>query len=113
MDIPKLLSNMCGEGAEDLFSALIKPVSIMAKDRKKDLLNIFMNFDLDQKKIFFDAVPYSGDMVDEQKYHYFGNNPAAAKQTYVVRDAGTAFLLGANSNINLSTITQPFLLMVG
>ena len=101
MDIPKLLSNMCGEGAENLFSALIKPASIMAKDRKKDLLNIFMKFDLDQKKIFFDAVPYSGDMVDEQKYHYFGNNPAAAKQTYVVRDAGSMlnFWLGKPKGI--------------
>lgn len=89
MDIPKLLSNMGSESAENLFSALIKPAPVQAKDKKKELLNIFMNFDLDKKAIVFEAVPYSGDMVDEQKYHYFGNNPAAAKQTYIVRDVGS------------------------
>lgn len=67
---------MCGDSAENLFSALIKPASIMEKDRKKDLLNVFMNFDLDQKKIFFDTLPYSGG--NEKTYFYFppkkGNN---------------------------------------
>lgn len=102
MEIPKLLADMAETEGADLFAALIKPASIAPKDRKKDLLNVFMDFDLVKKKICFETIPYaSGDMVDEQEYHYFGNNPAAAKQVYVVRDIGSIlnFWFGATKGI--------------
>lgn len=87
MDIPKLLANMCSSDDAELYSALIKPVSIMAKDKEKDLLNVFMKFDLDKKGIFFTTIPYAvTGLVDETKYNYFGNNSAAARQFYITRD---------------------------
>lgn len=84
MEIPKLLADMA---ETDLFAALIKPAPVAPKDRKRELLNVFMDFDLIKKKICFEAVPYAGGkMVDESKYHYFGNNIGNNKQNYVVRD---------------------------
>lgn len=74
----------CGSG---LLTALIKPAPIIGKDKKKELLNVFMDFDLDNKEISFKFAPYNEE--SEAHYNFFGNNAAAAKQNYAVRDAGS------------------------
>lgn len=100
MDIPQLLSKMADADAENLFSALIKPVSLTANERKKDLSLVYLDLDLNLNQVIFEARPYR-EGLDEQGYHYFGNNPAAAKQVYIVRDAGSIlnFWLGKPNGI--------------
>lgn len=100
MDIPQLLSKMADAGTENLFSALIKPAPVKKKKNEKELSKVFLDLDLNLKRIVFKAQPYR-EGLDEQEYHYFGNNPAAAKQIYIVRDAGSIlnFWLGKPNGI--------------
>lgn len=87
VDIPSLMAGFNQESNSSFLDALIKPAPLMAKDKKKELLNVLMDFDLDQNCISFSFEPY--DEESERRYNYFGNNPAAAKQIYVVRDVAS------------------------
>lgn len=100
MDIPQLLSKMADAGTENLFSALIKRAPVKKKKNEQELSKVFLDLDLNLKRIVFEAQPYR-EGLDEQEYNYFGNNPAAAKQVYIVRDADSIlnFWLGKSSGI--------------
>lgn len=87
MDIPNIMAGFGEKQGTSLLGTLIKPVSITSKDKKKELLNVFMNFNIDKKSIEFNIIPY--DVESEKRYNYFGNNPAAAKQIYAVRDVNS------------------------
>lgn len=86
MDIPKIISEFGNGEGESLLTTLFKKVSVMGKDKDKELLNVFMDFDLNNQRIKFTPIPYYEDC--EKEWNYFGNNPAAAKQIYAVRDVG-------------------------
>jgi len=89
MDIPQMMVRYSDSQSESssLLSTLIKQVPIKKNDETKNLFNVFMDFNLDKKAIEFHVIPYGNQ--SEEKYNYFGNNPAAAKQVFVVRDVGS------------------------
>lgn len=87
MDIPSIMAGFGENQRSSLLDTLIKPASIKLKDKEKELLNVFINFNIDNKAIEFSIIPY--DIDSEKRYNYFGNNPAAAKQIYAVRDVNS------------------------
>lgn len=103
MDIPQLITGYTGTARPELYTTLIKPAPIKPADRKKELHNVFMDLDLANKEIIFSlAGPYKGeDLESEKEYCFLGNNNAAAKQVYIVRDGGSLlnFWLGSGRGI--------------
>ena len=76
----------------------VKTVNIKESDRKKELYNIMMDLNLDEKNNF-DLIPYHEKSAKE--FNYFGNNSAANIQIYAVRDVNSIsnFWLGKRSGI--------------
>ena len=87
MDIPNIMAGYGEDSGSSILDALIKPVSVKSKDKKKDLLNVFINLNIDNKIIEFSIIPYDNE--SEKKYNYFGNNSAASKQMYATRDVNS------------------------
>ncbi len=84
MDIPNIMTKFGQNQGSMLLEAKIKPISVSSKDKEKELLNVFMNFNIDKMSIEFSIMPY--DDQSAKRYNYFGNNPAAATQIYAARD---------------------------
>lgn len=104
MDIPKLMTEFASEDSASVVSTLIKTVPQKAADEKKEKLNLFLDLDLDRGCIAFTPFPFHEK--DPQKYYYFGNNPAAARQIYLVRDVKsmTNFWLGRMKGIMMNLV---------
>ena len=99
MNIPKVISEL-GKGGDDrIYAKVGKTVTIKESDKKKELYNIMMDLNLDEKKITFDIIPYYDNSAVE--FNYFGNNSAANIQYYAVRDVNSIsnFWVGKRSGI--------------
>lgn len=88
MDIPELIAAVGAQKTGALYQSKIQAVRLSDKDKEKGLLNIYMDFDLDNSLIRFTAFPCDAEN-DVKTFLYFGNNARAAKQYYVVREAAS------------------------
>jgi CRISPR-associated protein Csh1 len=99
MNIPNVISELGKGGDDSIYAKVGKTVNIKESDRKKELYNIMMDLNLDERKITFDLIPYHEKSAKE--FNYFGNNSAANIQIYAVRDVNSIsnFWLGKRSGI--------------
>ena len=84
MDIPKIIATAGKNNKKPLIEAMAKSVEGQINN-KKEALNVYMDLDIGLKEIRFQAFPYQAGC--ENRFHYFGANPSAAKQVYAVRSA--------------------------
>ena len=103
MDLPRLMIASAEE--TDLLQSQIVNARFSDKDIKnKELLNVWMNLDLDEGCIRFNPFAYECNR-SEQEFYYLGNNKAAAQQVFAVREAAglinfwTGRMAGILSNI--------------
>ena len=86
MNLPQLtahLGYLTNQGQDSLMSR-VKQIKTKLKDNEKAYV-VFLTFDLDSNMIRIDnPIPYHEDL--PKQYYYFGNNPAAASQCYLVRE---------------------------
>ncbi|MFX0559025.1 TM1802 family CRISPR-associated protein [Tepidibacillus infernus] len=69
----------------------IKTPKLNLKENEQAYI-LFMTFDLDRNQIFFDdPLPYNEQQ--PKAFNYFGNNPGASSQSYVVREVGSLYYL--------------------
>lgn len=71
--------------------SLVKKPKLRLKENEQPYI-LFMTFDLNRDLIYFEKpLPFNEKQLID--YHYFGNNSAAALQSYVVRDVGSLHYL--------------------
>ena len=87
MDMPSLIADIGRSSEGGIYDKLGKSIKLMSKDLKKDLINVFLDFNLDKQCIELDIQPYYS--TSEKDYNYFGNNSASNVQFYAVRDAAS------------------------
>ncbi|WP_024833236.1 TM1802 family CRISPR-associated protein [Ruminiclostridium josui] len=87
MDMPLLIADIGRSSEGGIYDKLGKSIKIASKDLKKDLINVFLDLNIDKGCIEFDVQPYYPSC--EKDYNYFGNNSASNVQFYPVRDASS------------------------
>lgn len=88
MDIPSLMISAGQEGRSFIENA-IKIVKVKPKDLEtKELLNVWLELNCDEKKISFIPFVYQTEE-SEKKFHYLGNNAAAGAQIFAVREVNS------------------------
>lgn len=87
MNLPQLTAQLGAverEGQDPLHT-IIKPLKFKKKD-KESYYAVYLTFDLIQQSIRIED-PFLYDEKVRSRFYYFGNNSAAASQTYLVRGA--------------------------
>lgn len=87
MDMPSLIADIGKSSEGGIYDKLGKQIKIMSKDLKKDLINVFLDLNIDKGCIEFDVQPFYPSC--EKDFNYFGNNSASNVQFYPVRDAAS------------------------
>jgi len=78
-------------GNNNPLHSLVKKVRLKLKNNQ-DPYVVFLYFDLEQKTIWFDSPqPFTESVL--YKYNFFGNNPAASSQCYLVRETDSLYYL--------------------
>ena len=87
MDIPSLMLVAAQEGGSFIEQS-IKELKVKPKEKEKELLNVWLELNCDEKLISFRPFAYQKSR-SEKQFHYLGNNASAASQIYVVRDVNS------------------------
>ncbi|GAB7386589.1 hypothetical protein BSNK01_04240 [Bacillaceae bacterium] len=95
MNLPQITAQIGARErqTQSTLGSLVKQPKVKKTKKDENWYVVFMTFDLPERKIVFESpLPYSEELLE--KYHYFGNNKAAALQTYLVRETDSlAYLL--------------------